>query len=389
MRLLVVTNDYPPTIGGIQSYVRDFLATLDGSGVEVYVLASTQNAEEAAEYDRQLAANITAIRYPVRVMLPTLRLRKRMQSIITEYDIDTVWFPAAAPLAVLAPAARAAGASRVVASTHGHEVGWSMLPGARQVLRRIGRSVDTLSYISNYTRGRLDTAFGGPEWCALPSGVDLHTFRPLDKQDVLRVRAQHGLPLDAPLVTCVSRLVKRKGQDILIDVWPEIVRTHPDAQLLIIGEGPYGSNLARRREASSAKSNIRLLGRRPFSDMVEILAASTVAAMPCRTRGKGLDVEGLGIVYLEAQACGIPAIAGKSGGAPETVDHERTGFVVDGRDPRDVINRLRQLLDDPELRTQYGRAGREAMEDQWSWEQRAVTFRQFLHMPSDPRSSTK
>ena len=389
MRLLVVTNDYPPTVGGIQSYVRDFLATLDGSGVEVYVLASTQNAEEAAEYDRQLAANITAIRYPVRVMLPTLQLRKRMQSIITEYDIDTVWFPAAAPLAVLAPAARAAGASRVVASTHGHEVGWSMLPGARQVLRRIGRSVDTLSYISNYTRGRLDTAFGGPEWCALPSGVDLHTFRPLDKQDVLRVRAQHGLPLDAPLVTCVSRLVKRKGQDILIDVWPEIVRTHPDAQLLIIGEGPYGSNLARRREASSAKSNIRLLGRRPFSDMVEILAASTVAAMPCRTRGKGLDVEGLGIVYLEAQACGIPAIAGKSGGAPETVDHERTGFVVDGRDPRDVINRLRQLLDDPELRTQYGRAGREAMEDQWSWEQRAVTFRQFLHMPSDPRSSTK
>ena len=389
MRLLVVTNDYPPTVGGIQSYVRDFLATLDGSGVEVYVLASTQNAEEAAEYDRQLAANITAIRYPVRVMLPTLRLRKRMQSIITEYDIDTVWFPAAAPLAVLAPAARAAGASRVVASTHGHEVGWSMLPGARQVLRRIGRSVDTLSYISNYTRGRLDTAFGGPEWCALPSGVDLHTFRPLDKQDVLRVRAQHGLPLDAPLVTCVSRLVKRKGQDILIDVWPEIVRTHPDAQLLIIGEGPYGSNLARRREASSAKSNIRLLGRRPFSDMVEILAASTVAAMPCRTRGKGLDVEGLGIVYLEAQACGIPAIAGKSGGAPETVDHERTGFVVDGRDPRDVINRLRQLLDDPELRTQYGRAGREAMEDQWSWEQRAVTFRQFLHMPSDPRNSTK
>lgn len=389
MRLLVVTNDYPPTVGGIQSYVRDFLATLDGSGVEVYVLASTQNAEEAAEYDQQLAANITAIRYPVRVMLPTLRLRKRMQSIITEYGIDTVWFPAAAPLAVLAPAARAAGASRVVASTHGHEVGWSMLPGARQVLRRIGRSVDTLSYISNYTRGRLDTAFGGPEWCALPSGVDLHTFRPLDKQDVLRVRAQHGLPPDAPLVTCVSRLVKRKGQDILIDVWPEIVRTHPDAQLLIIGEGPYGSNLSRRREASSAKSNIRLLGRRPFSDMVEILAASTVAAMPCRTRGKGLDVEGLGIVYLEAQACGIPAIAGKSGGAPETVDHGRTGFVVDGRDPRDVINRLRQLLDDPELRTQYGRAGREAMEDQWAWEQRAVTFRQFLHMPSDPRSSTK
>ena len=331
MRLLVVTNDYPPTIGGIQSYVRDFLATLDGSGVEVYVLASTQNAEEAAEYDRQLAANITAIRYPVRVMLPTLRLRKRMQSIITEYDIDTVWFPAAAPLAVLAPAARAAGASRVVASTHGHEVGWSMLPGARQVLRRIGRSVDTLSYISNYTRGRLDTAFGGPEWCALPSGVDLRTFRPLDKQDVLRVRAQHGLPPYAPLVTC----------------------------------------------------------RQPFSDMVEILAASTVAAMPCRTRGKGLDVEGLGIVYLEAQACGIPAIAGKSGGAPETVDHGRTGFVVDGRDPRDVINRLRQLLDDPELRTQYGRASRQAMEDQWSWEQRAVTFRQFLHMPSDPRSSTK
>ena len=130
-RTLLVTNDFPPTIGGIQSYLRDFLATLNPE--DVVVFASTQDGDAAAEYDATLP--YTVVRWPRTIMLPTPATARRMQSLIREYDIETVWFGAAAPLALMAPEARAAGARRIVATTHGHEVGWSMLPIARQALR--------------------------------------------------------------------------------------------------------------------------------------------------------------------------------------------------------------------------------------------------------------
>ena len=172
-RTLLVTNDFPPTIGGIQSYLRDFLSTLDPHNVVVF--ASTQDADAVAEYDHSLAYQV--IRWPRKVMLPTPATAREMQRIIREHDIDTVWFGAAAPLALMAQAARAAGARRIVATTHGHEVGWSMLPGARQALRRIGNTADVVTYISEYTRRRLVRAVGThPQWVHLPSGVSLEDF---------------------------------------------------------------------------------------------------------------------------------------------------------------------------------------------------------------------
>lgn len=377
MRVLLVTNDFPPTIGGIQSYLRDFINTLPPQ--DVVVFASTQDAAAAADWDDQAAYRV--YRWPRRVMLPTPATARRMQQIIRAENIDVVWFGAAAPLALMARAARAAGARRVVASTHGHEVGWSMLPGARQVLRLIGSHCDVVTYISDYTLSRFRAAFGEPTFEWLPSGVDSHRFSPLSAAQRQAVRSQLGWRIGGHYVVCISRLVPRKGQDQLVQLWPDVLTHFPDATLVIVGGGSrrFAARL-RRLAGNLADDRIIFTGRVGEEHMSHMLHAADVFAMPCRTRGGGLDVEGLGIVYLEAQAAGIPVIAGRSGGAPETVTPE-SGIVVDGRSQQDILAALMALLSDPKRCATMGRQGRSFVEQSWTWERMGARLRRILAGP--------
>lgn len=368
-RTLLVTNDFPPTIGGIQSYLRDFVDTLDPASITVF--SSTQDAAAAVDYDRR--APYEVIRWPRKVMLPTPAVIRRMAEIIRERGIDTVWFGAAAPLALMAGAARKAGASRIISTTHGHEVGWSMVPGARQVLGRIGRESDVVTYISEYTLRRFRRAFGThPEFVHLPSGVDIDLFQPLNDAQKARVQAEFG---GGPLLVCISRLVPRKGQDQLIRTLPEIRRRHPGTRLVIVGQGSDGRRLLRL--AAPLGEAVVFTGKVNLERMISLLAAADIFAMPARTRGRGLDVEGLGIVYLEAQACAIPVIAGDSGGAPETVTPE-TGIIVGGRDLPALIDAADGLLSDPARRLRMGRAGRRHVEREWTWRQMGQRLQQIL-----------
>ncbi|EEI26714.1 glycosyltransferase family 4 protein [Corynebacterium glucuronolyticum] len=345
--VLVVTNDFPPTVGGIQSYVRDFVSLLDPS--TVHVLTSTQDEREARKYDSSVPYTVHRMRQTV--LLPTPSVVRSMARIITAYKIDVVWFGAAAPLGLLANVARTAGAKKIVASTHGHEVGWTLIPGARQLVRKISADVDVVTYISEYTRAQLEPALSpSTRYVRMPSGVDIHRFTPGPGYD-------HAGEL---WVVCVSRLVQRKGQDWLIRSVSSLAHIFP-VRLIIVGEGPDSKRLERLADGLS----VTFTGRVDRSAMVEYIRSADVFAMPARTRLGGLDVEGLGIVYLEAQACGIPVIAGASGGAPETIT-EDTGFVA--HSPEELTAQLKELLGDSELRARLGRAGREYVEREWSWE---------------------
>ena len=361
IKTLLVTNDFPPTVGGIQSYLRDFAAELANrlGPDNLVVFASTQDADAAREWDA--SAPYTVVRWPRRVMLPTPATSREMQRLIRDHGIGTVWFGAAAPLALMGAAAKRAGAANVIATTHGHEVGWGMLPVARQALTAIGRSADTVTYISEYTRQRLTALGTRPRFVALPSGVDTEFFRPATASQ--RAAAREFLSVgDAPLVVCSSRLVARKGQDVLIRGWPEVRRQAKGARLVIVGSGPY-----ERKLKAMAGEGVVFTGAVPGERLRDIVAAADVFAMPARTRLGGLDVEGLGIVYLEAQACGVPVVAGDSGGAPETVTAE-TGVVVDGRDTDAVAKAIAQLLLDDQRRTRMGRAGRAHVTEHFSWD---------------------
>lgn len=366
-RTLLVTNDYPPRPGGIQSYLQSIVDHLPPDRVTVY--APRWRGSE--EFDA--AAPYRIVRHPTTLMLPSPAVARRAAALVRSESIETVWFGAAAPLATLAPVVRRAGARRVLASTHGHEVGWSMLPGARSVLRRIGDDCDIVTFVSRYTRGRFASAFGPRARLEyLAPGVDVERFRP-DPEARAAMRRRYGLGT-APVVVCLSRLVPRKGQDVLIEAFADIVDKVPDARLVIVGGGPYRATLDKLAAASPAAASITFTGSVPFSELAAHHAMADVFAMPSRTRGGGLDVEGLGIVYLEASACGVPVVAGDSGGAPETVIVGETGYVVPGRDRDAVAEAVTKLLEDPRRAAAFGRAGRAWVDESWRWDRVASRF---------------
>lgn len=376
-RILLVTNDFPPRRGGIQSYLEEIATRLARNG-EHQLMVYAPQWKGAAEYDlAAAAAGYRIVRHPTSLMVPEPTVERRMRGLIAEHGIETVWFGAAAPLALLGPRARRAGVRRVVASTHGHEVGWSMLPVARSALRQIGENTDVITYVSRYTRSRFGAAFGPNAALEhLPPGVDPERFRP-DADARTALRQRYGLG-DRPTVVCVSRLVPRKGQDMLIRAWPEIRRRVDGAALVIVGGGPYLESLRRMADESGGAGDIRFTAGVPFAELPAHYALADVFAMPCRTRGAGLDVEGFGIVFLEASATGVPVVAGDSGGAPETVLDGRTGRVVDGRHVAQLADVVSDLLADPAAAAEMGAAGRQWVLERWHWDALAARMGELL-----------
>jgi phosphatidyl-myo-inositol dimannoside synthase len=194
------------------------------------------------------------------------------------------------------------------------------------------------------------------------------------------VRARLGLT-DRPVVVCVSRLVRRKGQDTLLRAWPEVVRQIPDASLLIVGAGPYGQDLKNLAERTGLTASVHFTGPVPQAELPAHYAAGDVFSMPCRTRRGGLDVEGLGIVYLEASAAGLPVVGGDSGGAPDAILEGETGYVVGGRDVPALSSRLVALLSNPAAAGAMGEKGRAWVERDWSWDQTAARLRALIETP--------
>lgn len=372
-RTLLVTNDFPPRRGGIQSYLHTFARLLPPESLVVY--APRWRGDTHVRFDAEQPFEV--VRHPTTLMLPTPLVARRAARLVRERGCETVWFGAAAPLAVLGPHLRRAGASRVVASTHGHEVGWSMLPAARQTLRRIGSTTDVVTYVSRYTRGRFASAFGSDAALEhVPPGVDSTVFRPDDAARA-ELRARYGLG-DRPTVLCLSRLVPRKGQDVLIRALAGIREQIDGAVLVIVGGGPYGDALRRLATACGVAEHVVFTGSVPADELAAHHTIADVFAMPCRTRGAGLDVEGLGIVFLEASASGVPVVAGRSGGAPETVIEGVTGRTVDGTDVDDVTRSVVEVLRDRDAAAAMGAAGREFVTTEWRWDDLAARLAHLL-----------
>ncbi|MFF9910897.1 glycosyltransferase family 4 protein [Streptomyces sp. NPDC013457] len=378
-KTLIVTNDFPPRPGGIQAFLHNMALRLDPEKIVVYASTwkrSREGIEATAAFDAEQP--FTVVRDSTTMLLPTPRVTARATALLREHGCESVWFGAAAPLGLMAPALRRAGARRLVATTHGHEAGWAQLPGSRQLLRRIGEGTDTITYLGEYTRSRIAAALtpaAAGRMVQLPPGVDEKTFHPGSGGDAVRERL--GLS-GRPVVVCVSRLVPRKGQDTLIRALPEILRRVPDAVLLIVGGGPYEKDLRRLAATTGVADSVRFTGAVPWEELPAHYGAGDVFAMPCRTRRGGLDVEGLGIVYLEASATGLPVVAGDSGGAPDAVLDGETGWVVRGEDPEESADRIATLLLDPELRARMGARGRDWVEERWRWDLLAERLRELL-----------
>ncbi len=363
-RILVVTNDFPPRPGGIQAFVHGLVLQQDPTSVVVY--CSTWR--DPSPFDA--AAPFEIIRDRRNMLLPEPRVGRRVAELLRTERCDRVLFGAAAPLGLLAPKLRKSGAQTLVAMTHGHEAAWAQLPAARATLRRIGAGVDTVTYLGEYTRRRIGAALRPTDAAAmrqLVPGVDATRFHP--DVDGSRVRQKYGLA-DRPVIVCVSRLMARKGQDSLIQALPQLRTRVPGAALLIVGGGPYRNELEKLALALGVADDVHFSGVVGWDELPEHYAAGDVFAMPCRTRRRGLDVEGLGIVYLEASATGLAVVAGDSGGAPDAVRDGVTGHVVHAENGSDsmLVDRITELLTDRARAKAMGAAGRAWVQQAWGWE---------------------
>ncbi len=375
MRVLCVTNDFPPRAGGIQAFVHGVLVRQPADSVVVY--APAWKGADAFDSEQPFPV----VRHPRSLMVPEPSVLRRAREIARAEGCDRVVFGAAAPLGLLAPRLVSSGVVTSVGITHGHEAAWAGTPGSRHLLRRIGEGLTTMTYLGSYTRGRIASALSEPaasRMRQLVPGVDSETFHPSRRTEGEQVRQRHGL-VGRRVIVCVSRLMPRKGQDSLIRALPAVrARVGDDVALLIVGGGPYRKDLAELVGQVGVGEHVVITGGVAWAELPAHYAAGDVFAMPCRTRQRGWDVEGLGIVYLEASATGLPVVSGDSGGAPDAVREGETGFVVGGRDPAALVDRLVRLLEDRELADRMGAAGRQWVESSWGWDRSALRLRAML-----------
>ncbi|MGO1972592.1 MAG: glycosyltransferase family 4 protein [Propionibacteriaceae bacterium] len=367
---LIISNDFPPHVGGIETFVATAADLLDG---DVVVLTGDRGGAPTGP-DPDWPYPVHRRRAP---LLPTRAVARQAADLVARHRIERVLYGAAAPLGLLASRLWAAGVRRQVALSHGHEVWWATLPGSRTLLRRIGAGVDHLTTISAFTEGRVAPALAPADRARLvrlPPPVDLGRFRP----DPARRTPGRCV--------AVGRLVRQKGIDTLITGWSRASERGDlpaGADLVVLGDGPQRRPLARLAQRLGVADSVRLAGAVPHSEMITWLQGASVFALPVRTRFGGLIPEGLGLAFVEAAACGLPVLVGDSGGAPETVRHGETGWLVDGNDPDTVARALAGAYADPAVAAAMGAAGRELIRDRYGTETARRTLRRLLDLEEE------
>ncbi|MBK8247905.1 MAG: glycosyltransferase family 4 protein [Gemmatimonadetes bacterium] len=363
----IVTNDFPPRIGGINDYVHQLARRLPEGRVTVF----TSSYRGAAEFDRRFVHEV--VRLKTEMMLPTPGVRRELHAVLRARRPDLVLFGALWPLGHMGPALHRKLGIRYGGFSHGLELTGALIPG---VLSHIGRPASLVTAVSDWARRKLEPAFGWDgRMPLLPSGIDTGHFHPGVSDHEVRMR--HGLG-DDPVVCCVSRLVARKGQDLLIRAWPQVVSAVPRARLLIVGGGPYDARLRAMAAASPVAARITLTGAVSYAELPAHFRAGDVFAMPCRARWFGLDIEALGAVFLQGAAVGRAVVAGDSGGAPEAVRAGETGLVVDPTSHTALAAALIELLTDAPRRARMGAAGAAWVHSEWTWDAMTARLRALM-----------
>lgn len=359
MKHLLVTNDFPPKIGGIQSLLWEWWRRLPPDSFAVL----TSPHPDAATFDAELPFRIERTREPV--LLPHPWMVRRIDRMAADFGADLVVLDPAVPLGIVGP--HLALPYDVV--LHGAEVTVpGRLPVSRQVLARVLRRARHAVAAGGYPAAEAERAAGRPlAVTVVPPGVDIERFRPLDQAERTMARRTFGLRDDDEVVVGISRLVPRKGFDVVIRAVARLSRARPRLVLLIAGAGRDRERL--EKVVAETGAPVRFMGRVSNDELPLLYGCADVSMMLCRNRWGGLEQEGFGIVFVESAACGVPQIAGRSGGAAEAVSDGETGFVIDDpTDVDDVVARLEQMLIDDSLRVRMSEASRRRAVTEFSYD---------------------
>jgi phosphatidylinositol alpha-1,6-mannosyltransferase len=352
-RTLIVTGHFPPEAGGVQTFTSELVRRLPAD--RIVVVAPKWPGDQ--EFD-------AAQPFPV-IRRAHYLLFRGLRRIVHRHQLTAGWITSMAPFGLYAPFIKFAGIQHLVASSHGAEIAWARIPVARPFMRSMVWPVDTVTYLNNTTLQWLKPVLPrGVDLVQLAGGVDASRFT--GAADGAAVRARHGLG-NGPVVITVARLVRRKGHDELLTAWRQVAALHPNARLLIVGEGPTKRNLEARIAAEHPDSVV-LTGPVSHEQLASYYRAADVFVLPCRDAGGGLQSEGLGLSTLEASASGLPVIVGRSGGSIESVQDGRTGILIEAEAPAKIASAILTLLADTSLAASMGRAGSEWVREEWGWD---------------------
>jgi phosphatidyl-myo-inositol dimannoside synthase len=362
---VLVTNDFPPKVGGIQSYLWELWSRLDPSSFAV--LTASSHPDARAFDAEQRARGFRIERVPAPVLVPTPCLARRVHHLAEEMGASLAVIDPALPLALIGPGL---GGLPFAVVLHGAEVtAPGRLPVTRQALAAVLARARLVVCAGAYPAAQARRVVGArlPAVAEVPPGIDTARFRPLTAAARRKARADLGLSADGPVVVSVSRLVPRKGMDVLVDAAAALAPSFPALTVAVAGAGRDRARLERRIAATRAP--VRMLGELSADELPRFYGVGDVFVMACRDRWAGLEQEGFGMVFLEAAACGVPQVAGRSGGADEAVVDGETGIVVgDPRDPGRVAGALRRMLSDEALRRSMGTAARRRAEKNFAWD---------------------
>lgn len=367
MRLLEITNDFPPTLGGIENYIYSMVNRWQG---EVVVL--TRQVPGHKEFDKDLPFEV--VRVPRGTLIPTPDLLRRARRIITERGIDVVHFASPLPLSLLGPRIKQSHGIPYAVSAHGGEfVFQEWLLSGRILLRVALEEASVILCESTFVEKRVRSFLEGalPPTEFIPAGVDPERFAP-------GLEPAYTSPTGGPVIVAVSRLIARKGPGMLIKSLPRIIRRHPDAHTLIVGGGSDLVSLEKLAASLGVADAVTFAGPQPWDLVPNFYASGTIFVLPTRERWGGLQTEGLPLAYLEAAASGLPVVAGAAGGVRDAVIDGETGFIVDGEKPDAVSDAAIGLLDDVDGAKAMGERGRRRILEGFTWEIVAQKFRTAL-----------
>ncbi|MEM1093159.1 MAG: glycosyltransferase family 4 protein [Bacteroidota bacterium] len=368
MRLLLVTQDFPPDTGGTQTYAIELAHRFASSCAAFAVIAPAVDGDTV--FDATLPFEVVRIKASYDTM--SVKAASPLVRLAEEHKYDQV-FHVQWPTAIAGLWARQRSTiERVFVAAHGRELLLSPLPtpplrwGYDTVRRRVLRTADGLFPVSRYTAGLLhDLGVAPARVRVAANGVDPERFAPADAS---ALRSRLGLK-GRRILLSMCRLVGRKGVDTMLEALPAIIRQHPDVVYLIGGTGPTEATLQQQVDDAGLSAHVRFLGRVPDADLVSYYNLCEVFVMVPRSAPP--DVEGFGLVYLEAGACGKPVVGSTAGGIPDAIDDGETGHLVPPDQPDTLAATLIALLDYPEQATAMGATARCQILERRTWDHTA------------------
>lgn len=364
MRLLIITNDFPPTTGGIENYTYSLARRWPSDDVVVL----TRWVPGCKEFDAQLGFQV--VREPVGTMLPTPGLVRKARELIESHRVEAIHFPSALPLGLLGQRL----ARPYAVSVHGGEfVLASRLPASRQALRRVCSKASVMLPESSFAAKLIvGLVADSTPLQMVTAGVDPDRYG-REAAPPVPVPAAHG-----PIILSVSRLIARKGPRTLIRALPAVLRDHPSAHLLIVGGGPDLPKLKKMAGSLGITHAVTFAGPQAWDRVPGYYSAATVFALPTRTRFRGAETEGLPLVFLEAAAAALPLVGGAVGGISDAVRPGKTGVLVEGSNPGETAEALSSLLSDPSFAIRMGATARKMILEEFTWDLVAAKYREAL-----------